>query len=458
MRGMFRRVLVANRGEVAVRVARTCRRMGVSPVAVFSEADSGAPWLGFFDEAICIGPTHPVRSYLDQDAILEAAELTDCQAVHPGWGFLAENALFAARVRQLQLAWIGPSPRAIGLMGDKALARQTMARAGLPPIPGGDGLLADVNEAREAARRVGLPVMLKAAAGGGGKGMRLCRTENDLAEAFAEAAREAEAAFGDGRLYLEKFIERGRHIEFQVLGDSWGHVIHLGERECSVQRRRQKLIEEGPSPALDPRTRREVGERVTRALSLLRYESAGTVEFLRDPDGALHFMEMNTRLQVEHPVTEMITGLDIVEHQLRIAAGEPLAVRQEDIHWNGWAIEARINAEDPAQDFKPAPGRIEVAEFPRDLGPGAVRVDTHLVPPCDVPPFYDSLVAKVIAHGDTRAAALDTLARSLAAAKVNGAPTTIPTHLAVLEDSSFRAGAYDTSILAGLLPAPEEKA
>jgi acetyl-CoA carboxylase biotin carboxylase subunit len=293
-------------------------------------------------------------------------------------------------------------------------------------------------------------VLLKATAGGGGKGMRLCRGVGELAGAFAEASREAEASFGDAGLYLEKFIEHGRHIEFQVLGDSWGKVIHLGERECSVQRRRQKLIEEAPSPALDAATRREVGDKVVRALTTLRYESAGTVEFLRGPDGALNFMEMNTRLQVEHPVTEMITGLDIVEQQLRVAAGEPLKLRQEEISWSGHAIEARINAEDAAQDFKPAPGHIAAADFPLDRGPGAVRVDTHLAPPCDVPPFYDSLVAKVIAHGATREAAIETLARCLAAARVDGAPTTIPAHLAVLADRRFRAGDYDTGLIAAL--------
>ncbi len=429
--------------------------MGVSPVAVCSEADAGAPWLASFDEVVCVGAARPARSYLDQDAILEAAIVTGAQAVHPGWGFLAENALFATRVREARLAWVGPSPRAIRTMGDKALARQTMAALGLPTIPGSEGLLADANEARALAQRIGYPVLLKATAGGGGRGMRVCRDAGDLERAFAEASGEAQSAFGDAGLYLEKYIERGRHIEFQVLGDSWGHVVHLGERECSVQRRHQKLVEEAPSPCIDAATRATIGERITRALADLRYEGAGTIEFLRGPDGSLYFMEMNTRLQVEHPVTECITGLDLVEQQLRIAAGERLALRQDDVRTTGHAVEARINAEDPAQDFKPAPGRITRFDFPVDRGPGTVRVDTHVAAGAEIPPFYDSLVAKVIAHGATRADALDTLARCLAAAKVEGVPTTIPVHIAVLADPRFRAGDYDTGLLAGLAPARE---
>lgn len=450
MRAMFRRLLVANRGEVAVRIARTCRRMGISPVAVYSEADAGAPWLEHFDEGVQLGPPRPSTSYLDQDAVLEAAVVTSAQAVHPGWGFLAENALFAARVRSLKLAWVGPSPRAIRQMGDKALARRTMQDAGLPTIPGSPGLVRDVDEARAFAERVGFPVLLKATAGGGGKGMRVCRSAAELTSAWPEATGEAAAAFGDPGLYLEKFIERGRHIEFQVLGDSWGRVIHLGERECSVQRRHQKLVEEAPSPALDHATRRATGERITAALSALRYEGAGTVELLRAADGSLYFMEMNTRLQVEHPVTEMITGLDIVEQQLRIAAGEQLALRQDDIAISGHAIEARLNAEDAALDFKPAPGDVTRFEIPDDRGPGTLRVDTHLVAPCSVPPFYDSLVAKVIAHGPDRDGAIVTLDRALAAAVIEGVPTTIPAHRAILADSRFRSGQYDTGLLAGM--------
>ncbi|GAB4373202.1 MAG: acetyl-CoA carboxylase biotin carboxylase subunit [Acidobacteriota bacterium] len=444
---MFRRLLVANRGEVAVRIARTCRRLGVSPVAVCSEADRGAPWLEEFDQAITIGPSHPVRSYLDQSAILEAARLADCQAIHPGWGFLAENATFAARVRQLQLAFVGPPPGAIRLMGDKVAARQTAARAGLPTIPGSDGLVTDAAEARAVAEAVGFPVLLKATAGGGGRGMRRVDEPAELEAAFREASREAAAAFGDGGLYVEKLIEGGRHIEFQVLVDDYGRAIHLGERECSVQRRHQKLIEEAPSPALDPDTRAEYGARAAQAAAAIGYRSAGTVEMLRDADGHLYFMEMNTRLQVEHPITEEVTGIDIVEQQLRIAAAEPLRIAQDDVRLDGHAIEARLNAEDVARDFRPSPGTIAAFEIPCDLGPGRVRIDTHVRAGAVVPPHYDSLIAKVIAHGRTRGEAIETLRRALAGARIEGVPTTIPAHLAVLDDDAFRAGTYDTTIV-----------
>jgi len=450
---MFRRLLVANRGEVAVRIARTCRKLGVSPVAVCSEADRGAPWLEAFDRAIAIGPSHPVRSYLDQSAILEAARLTDCQAIHPGWGFLAENAVFAERVRQLQLAFIGPSAGAIRLMGDKVQARTTAERAGLPTIPGSDGLVASVEQARSVADAIGYPVLLKATAGGGGRGMRRVDEPDALATAFDEASREAAAAFGDGGLYVEKLIEHGRHIEFQVLVDAEGHAVHLGERECSVQRRHQKLIEEAPSPALDAATRGEFGERAARAAARIGYRGAGTVEMLRDPDGNLYFMEMNTRLQVEHPITEEITDIDIVEQQLRIAAGEPLRLRQDGITFRGHAIEARLNAEDVTRGFQPSPGTIGEFEIPVDRGPGRIRIDTHVRAGSTVPPHYDSLIAKVIAHADDRPAAIETLARALAAARISGVPTTIPAHLAVLSDPRFRAGDYDTTIVERLDPA-----
>jgi acetyl-CoA carboxylase biotin carboxylase subunit len=444
---MFRKLLVANRGEVAVRIARTCRRLGVSPVAAFSEADAGSPWLADFDAAVCIGPAHPGRSYLDQEAVLEAAVQQDCQAIHPGWGFLAENALFAARVQQLRIAWVGPPPQSIRTMGDKALARQTASRLGLPTIPGSDGLVRRADDARSLADRFGYPVLLKATAGGGGKGMRICRDEADLESSFADASREAAASFGDPGLYLEKFIDEGRHIEFQVLADGYGNAIHLGERECSVQRRHQKLVEEAPSPAIDDATRQEFGDRVAAAVAAFGYEGAGTVEFLRDPDGHLYFMEMNTRLQVEHPITEEITSVDLVEHQLRIAAGERLGLAQDELRFDGHAIEARINAEDVERDFQPAPGAIETFAFPLDRGPGRVRVDTHVVAPCNVPPFYDSLVAKVIGWGADRDAAIATLRASLAGADVEGVPTTIPAHLRVLESAEFRGGDYSTGIL-----------
>jgi acetyl-CoA carboxylase biotin carboxylase subunit len=442
---MFRKLIVANRGEVAVRVARTCARLGVRTVAVYSEADAGAPWLEAFDESVCIGPAHPARSYLDQAALLQAAVQTECQALHPGWGFLAENALFASRVRQLGIAWIGPRPGAIRQMGDKVTARRTAADAGLPTIPGTKELLRSADDAKRFADDVGYPVLLKATAGGGGRGMRIARDERELAEAFDEASREAQAAFGDAGLYLEKFIEAGRHIEFQVLGDRYGTAIHLGERECSIQRRHQKLIEEAPSPALDDAKRAEMGDRVARAAAAIGYVGAGTVEMLRAPSGELYFMEMNTRLQVEHPVTEEITGTDLVEHQLRVAAGERLSLRQEEIELTGHAIEARLNAEDPSRDFQPEPGHVSTFEVPTDAGPGAIRVDTHVRAPCDVPPFYDSLIAKVIATGSTRIEAIDTLDESLAGLVVEGVPTTAPAHRRVLADEAFRGGEYDTT-------------
>ncbi|RMG46064.1 MAG: ATP-grasp domain-containing protein [Acidobacteria bacterium] len=451
---MFRRLMVANRGEVAVRIARTCARLGIETVCAVSEADRRAPWLDAFDRVICIGAAAPARSYLSQEAILQAAVQEEVQALHPGWGFLAENALFAARVRQLGIAWVGPSPHSLRLMGDKALARRTMEEAGLPTIPGSRGLLAGPDEAEAVASEVGYPVVLKAAAGGGGKGIRRCDGPEELRAAFAEASREAAAAFGHPGLYLEKFIEHGRHIEFQLAGDGHGAAVHLGERECSVQRRHQKLIEESPSPVVDDATRRTTGEAAARAVAALRYAGVGTAEFLRDADGRLFFMEMNTRLQVEHPVTEMVTGLDLVEWQLRIAAGEPLPARQEEIRWEGHAIEARINAEDPAEDFRPCPGTIESMRFPGDAGPGRVRVDTHVRPPCEVPPFYDSMIAKVIAHGRDREEARQTLLRCLERSEVEGVATTIPAHLVLLSHPAFASGAYDTSLAGGLFGAP----
>ncbi|MFN7967088.1 MAG: biotin carboxylase N-terminal domain-containing protein [Acidobacteriota bacterium] len=447
---MFRRLLVANRGEVAVRVARTCRRLGISPVAVYSTADAGAGWLSHFDAAVSIGPGHPGKSYLNQSAVLQAAVQVDAQALHPGWGFLSENALFATRVQQLGIAWVGPTPNSIRRMGDKALARETVKSLGLPTIPGSDGLLLDAKQARALAESIGYPVLLKATAGGGGRGMRVCRSAADVDAAFAAASGEAAAAFGNAGLYLEKFVERGRHIEFQVMGDRFGKVLHFGERECSVQRRHQKLIEEAPSPVIDRETRVRFGAQLCAALSRLGYVGAGTIEMLRASDGALYFMEMNTRLQVEHPVTEAICGADLVELQLRVAAGERLALEQDQIEWSGHAIEARLNAEEVADDFRPSPGTITRFDLPTDRGPGSVRVETHITAPAEVPPFYDSLVAKVIAHGATRADAIATLKKALASARIEGVPTSIPAHLAVLDAPAFISGQYDTDLLSTL--------
>jgi len=449
---MFRRILVANRGEVAARIIRACRELGIESVAVHSVADADSPHLRLADERVCIGPSPSSESYLDMDAILQAAEQTGCQAVHPGFGFLGENAHFAARVRQQQLTWIGPPPNAIARMGDKAEARRAMKAAGLPTIPGTEGILADVEEARRAADEVGYPVLLKATAGGGGKGMRMCGDETELGRAYSQASLEAEKAFGNAGLYLEKVLVGARHIEFQVLADVYGRAIHIGERECSVQRRHQKLLEEAPSPVMTPAVRDEVGRRAADAAAAIDYTSAGTMEFLRDGDGNHFFMEMNTRLQVEHPVTEMITGIDIVQTQIKIAANRPLEISQEDLEINGHAIEFRINAEDPDQDFRPDPGTITVFEPP--VGDG-VRIDTHVEAGYEIPPFYDSMIAKLIVHGADRNDAIEKSMEALDGFRIEGVATTIPIQRRILAESVFRDGSYDTSWLERLLAGSE---
>ena len=422
---MFRRLLVANRGEVAARIIRACREMGIETVAIHSTADAESPHLRLADHRICIGPAPSSSSYLNMEAILQAAEQTDCQALHPGYGFLAENALFASRVLQQKIAWVGPPPRAIARMGDKAEARRAMDEAGLPTIPGTQGILVGVEQALEAAAEVGYPVLLKATAGGGGKGMRRCAEEEQLVKGFAEASMEAEKAFGNPGLYLEKVLVGARHVEFQVLADAYGDGVHLGERECSVQRRHQKLLEEAPSPALDPKQRDKYGTLAVEAALSIGYTSAGTMEFLRDADGNLYFMEMNTRLQVEHPVTEETTGVDIVKEQIRIAANEPLSLRQSDVVFRGHAIEFRINAEDPEQDFKPDPGELSHVEFPEGDN---IRVDTHVESGYRIPPFYDSMIAKLIVPGTTRSNAIARSEKALGAFCIEGVKTTIPLH------------------------------
>ncbi|HZI95329.1 MAG TPA: acetyl-CoA carboxylase biotin carboxylase subunit [Patescibacteria group bacterium] len=449
---MFRRILVANRAEIAARVLRACREMGIETVAVYSTADTGSPHLRLADRAICIGPARASRSYLDMEAVLQAAEQTECQAIHPGYGFLSENALFASRCDALRIAFIGPTPRLLRLMGDKVEARRTMKAAGLATIPGSDGAVTDVAMAARIAAEVGYPVFLKASAGGGGKGMRRCDNQAALSEAFAEAANEADKAFGDPTLYLEKAIVGGRHIEFQILADAWGRAIHLGERECSVQRHNQKLIEESPSTVIDRKTRQTLGTKVAAVLAGLGYRGAGTVEFLRDREGHLFFMEMNTRLQVEHPVTEEVTGIDIVKQQIRIAANEPLGPSQKDVTFTGHAIECRINAEDPDDDFRASPGTITA--FAR---PAGVRVESHIYDTdagYAVPPWYDSLIAKLIAHGPDRPAAIAKAVKALKEFRIEGIHTTIPLHLRVLEDPGFIKGDYDLTLLE-TMPAAE---
>jgi acetyl-CoA carboxylase biotin carboxylase subunit len=445
---MFRRLLIANRGEVAVRVARACRELGVAPVGVASEPDLGASWLDVMDEVVCLGPAAARHSYNDRERVLQAALQTRCAAVHPGWGFLAEDPTFATLCAQHGVTFIGPPAGVMERLGRKAPAKEAMRAAGLPVIPGPAGILASVDDALAGARECGFPVMLKADAGGGGRGMRLCRDEDDVRSAFVEAAAEAEAAFGSGALYLERCLEGGRHIEVQVLADRSGRAIHLGERECSIQRSHQKLIEESPSPALEREEALELGRLAARATAEIGYVGAGTIEFLRGPDGSMHFMEMNARLQVEHPVTELVTGVDIVHEQIRVAAGRELSI-DKDAALEGCAIECRINAEDPADAFRPTPGRLTAFELPTDVGPGTVRVDTHLSPGDEVSPYYDSLIAKVLARGETRAEAIETMQAALAAARVEGVSTTLPLHLAVLASDAFQSGEYDTRSIPG---------
>jgi acetyl-CoA carboxylase biotin carboxylase subunit len=418
--------------------------MGIRAVAVYSEADRTSPHLDEADDRVCIGGARSAESYLNMETIIQAAVQKECQALHPGYGFLAENARFSALCAQSKITFIGPPPHAIRLMGDKARARETMKGLGLDPIPGSDGTLKDLDHAREAASKVGYPVLLKASAGGGGKGMRVVENEGVIESAFNEASLEAEKAFGNATLYMEKFIARGRHIEFQILADVYGNAIHLGERECSIQRSHQKLVEESPSPVIDETTRRAFGEKVSRAVAAIGYVNAGTVEFLRDEDGNLYFMEMNTRLQVEHPVTEMVTGFDIVEEQLRIAANCQLSRKQDEIELAGNAIEVRINAEDPELNFKPDPGKIKVFEVPEF---DSVRVDTHIKPGYTIPPFYDSLICKLIGHGADRKQAISTVKRALEGFRIEGVKTTIPIHLEILSAAEFETGTYSTQFI-----------
>jgi acetyl-CoA carboxylase biotin carboxylase subunit len=437
------KVLVANRGEIAVRVIGACRELELESVAVFSTADEHSLHVRLADEAVCIGPPHARESYLNAAAIVEAARKSGADAVHPGYGFLAENAPFAAACRDQGLVWVGPSPEAIEAMGDKARARQLAAAAGAPTIPGSEGT-ASLEVAREVAGTIGYPVLIKAAAGGGGRGIRAAHDEAELAELVTQAATEAEAAFGDSSLYLEKLLVDARHVEVQVLGDAHGNLIHLFERECSLQRRRQKLLEESPSTALDQETRTAMTEAALRIARAAAYENAGTIEFLLDRDGAFYFIEMNTRIQVEHPVTEMVTGVDLVKEQLRVAAGEPLSVAQEEVALVGAAIEVRVNAEDPERAFLPSPGEITGLALPG--GPG-VRVDTAAFAGYHVPPFYDSLVAKLICWGRDRDEAIARTRRALEEFFVEGISTTIPFHLDLLADPSVQAGEYHVEFL-----------
>ncbi|MFC4078224.1 acetyl-CoA carboxylase biotin carboxylase subunit [Salinithrix halophila] len=441
---MFKKVLVANRGEIAVRVIRACRELGIETVAVYSEADREALHVKLADEAFCVGPASSRESYLNMTNLMSVATLVEADAIHPGYGFLAENADFAELCAACNITFIGPSPEAIIKMGDKTTARDTMKEAGVPVVPGTEGVIEDVDVALDTAGKIGYPVIVKATAGGGGKGMRVVHTEDELKRAIRMAQQEAEANFGNPGVYMEKYLIEPRHIEIQVLADQAGNTIHLGERDCSIQRRYQKLIEEAPSPALDPELRNRMGKAAVAAAEAVGYTGAGTVEFLLDKKGNFYFMEMNTRIQVEHPVTELVTGVDLVKEQLLVAAGHPLSVSQEDIEIDGWSIECRINAEDPNRKFMPTPGTIQFYLPPGGVG---VRVDSAAYPGYKIPPFYDSMIAKLIVWGKDREEAIRRMQRALSEFAVEGVSTTIPFHMKLLSNRKFREGDFHIQFL-----------
>ena len=447
---MFKKILIANRGEIALRVICACKELGVKTVAVYSDADRNSLHVRFADEAICIGPPRSSESYLNIPAVISAAEITNVEAIHPGYGLLSENANFAEVCESSHIKFIGPPPEVIRLMGEKEKARQAMKKANVPILPGSDGVIASAEEAREWGKQIGYPVIVKASAGGGGRGMRVIRGENELEQLFNAAQSEAAAAFGNGNLYMEKFIERPRHIEFQVLGDADGKVISLGERECSIQRRHQKLLEESPSTRVTPEMRSEIGKKLEQSLSEIGYVNAGTVEFLMDEDGSLHFIEMNTRIQVEHPVTEMVTSIDLVKSQILLAAGARMSEiipKLDRKGQRGHAIECRINAEHP-EKFTPSAGKIKTVHIPGGLG---VRVDTAAYAEGVIPPYYDSLIAKLITFGKDRGEAIMRMQRALEMFIVEGIHTTIPLHRQILADPEFRAGNIDTKYVERLL-------
>ena len=438
---MVEKVLIANRGEIALRIIRTCRELGIATVAVYSTVDKNALHVQLADEAVCVGDSLSNKSYLNIPNILAAATSRGVDAIHPGYGFLAENDKFAEMCNDHGITFIGPSPSSIRQMGDKSTAKETMERVGVPTVPGSKGLLVDVQEAFKLADDIGYPVIIKATAGGGGRGMRLVERSDSLEKMFKAAQGEAEAAFGNDGLYMEKFIKKPRHVEVQILADRSGNVIHLGERDCSVQRRHQKLLEESPSPAINPYLREKMGNAAIAAAQSIKYEGAGTVEFLVDEDEQFYFMEMNTRIQVEHPVTEMVTGVDLIAEQIKIAAGNNLGFNQEEIQLNGHAIECRINAEDPSHNFRPSPGKITGWLPPG--GPG-VRVDSHVYTGYEIPPFYDSLIGKLIVWGKDRNSAIKRMNRALNECAVTGIPTTIDFHLTLLDKSKFKEGKIHT--------------
>src|SRR5213592_4821231 len=440
---MFKKILIANRGEIAMRIIYACRELGIKTVAVYSEADENSLHVRFADEDVCIGPARSADSYLNVPQVISAAEITGADAIHPGYGFLSESAYLAEVCEACHIRFIGPTPQVIRLMGDKARARRVMKKAGVPILPGSDGPIDGEDKALKVAKEIGFPVIVKATAGGGGRGMRVVRAPAELSHALKTAQREAEAAFGVGDVYIEKYIDSPRHIEFQVLGDHHGSVVHLGERECSIQRRHQKLLEESPSPALSEKMRRRMGSIVIDAAKAVQYTNAGTFEFLMSPDGRFYFMEANTRLQVEHAVTEMVTGIDIVKEQIRIAAGERLAFNQSEVTFTGHSIECRINAEDP-ETFIPSPGVIHVFSVPG--GPG-VRLETFAHSDCTISPYYDSMIAKIIVHGRDRHEAIARMRRTLEMTVIEGIKTSIPLHLRILNDPDFISGKLSTAFM-----------
>ena len=447
------KILIANRGEIALRILHSCEELGITTVAVHSTIDRQALHVQLADESVCIGPPPSSKSYLNIPNIISAALTRNATAIHPGYGFLAENARFAEICADHQITFIGPSPEAMRAMGDKSTAKKTMQKAGVPTVPGSPGLIESEQDALRIAAEIGYPVIIKATAGGGGRGMRLVREESEFVRMFQAAQGEAEAAFGNGGVYLEKFIERPRHIEFQILADNYGHVIHLGERDCSIQRRHQKLLEEAPSPFLNSKLRQKMGDAAIKAAKSINYTGAGTVEFLVDASGNFYFMEMNTRIQVEHPVTEMITGLDLITEQIRIAQGEKLSLTQSQVNLSGHAIECRINAEDPDQNFRPHPGKISGYLPPG--GPG-VRVDSHVYTDYEIPPYYDSLIGKLIVWAPNREMAIKRMKRALKECAITGIPTTIDFHRRILETPAFLAGDVYTNFIEEHLMKPQK--
>jgi acetyl-CoA carboxylase biotin carboxylase subunit len=450
---MFSKILIANRGEIAVRIIRACKELGIRTVAVYSEADIDCLHVRFADEAVCIGPASSANSYLNIPAIISAAEITDVEAIHPGYGFLAENAHFAEICESCQIVFIGPAPYNIRLMGDKMSARETMKKANIPIIPGSQEAIKTKEEALKLAKKIKYPVIIKASAGGGGKGMRVCHNDVRLISALITAQNEAEATFGKSDVYLEKYMPNSRHIEFQIVADRFGHCVHLGERECSLQRRHQKLLEESPSVALDEKLRRKMGEIAVKAAKIVKYQGVGTIEFLLEEDENFYFLEMNTRIQVEHPVTEMVTGLDLLKLQIQLAAGEKLKLHQDKIKFSGHSIECRINAEDPENGFIPCPGTIKTLFLPG--GPN-VRVDTHIYSGYKIPTYYDSLLAKLIVKGENRTQAIKTMRRALDEFIIEPIKTTITFHKQLLENKDFLRGAINTHFIEDLLAEKKE--